>query len=832
MQETKKSRKKFGYFKKKQYFCGRFRPAKRADYTLYIIYIIEMARYLLRHFAANRINQYSFMSKNLVIVESPAKAKTIEKFLGADYRVLSSQGHIRDIEGQGRNSLGIDFEHGYEPNYVVDPSKHRLIETLRSESKKADMVWLASDEDREGEAIAWHLKEVLNLDPAHTKRVVFHEITKNAILHAIENPRDIDYNLVNAQQARRVLDRIVGFHLPPILWRKIATGLSAGRVQSVAVRLVVEREEEIETFVSAPQYRITADFMGVDALGEEAVLHTELNHRFTTKDEAIAFLEQIKDASFRLESIQKKPGRKSPAPPFTTSYLQQEAARKLRFPVAKTMRVAQALYESGKITYMRTDSVNLSSLAINTAKQEVIKEYGERYHQARQYKTASKSAQEAHEAIRPTYMEHPTISGTPDEKNLYQLIWKRTLASQMADAEVETTRMEVSISGCPYTFIASGEVVLFDGFMRVYEQTNEASEKEEAEVSILPQMLEKQELKMNETVALQVFTKAPQRYNEATLVKKMEDLGIGRPSTYATIIETIQQRKYVENGNVSGTKRQYDYIVMRNGRITEKKKQEIVGADSRKLLPTDLGRATNAFLVEQFPEILSYDFTSNSEKQFDEIAEGNADWHETVDTFYHTFQPLIKDVPAGRIAARELGIDPATGLTVIAKISKNGPCIQLGSAEDDEKPRFVGVPKNLSIYTITLTEALKLFEHALPYTLGTYNGQEVVVGSAKYGPFIRIGQEFISIPKTLDPLTITMDDAKMLIERRKQMALPIHVFGDIQVLNGRFGPYIKCGDKNYKIPQSVNAETLTEAACRDIINQPASHPKKSPAKSK
>ena len=766
------------------------------------------------------------MSKNLVIVESPAKAKTIEKFLGDDFHVLSSQGHIRDIEGQGKNSLGIDFKHGYEPNYVVDSSKEHLIQTLRSEAAKAEMVWLASDEDREGEAIAWHLKEVLHLKPEHTRRVVFHEITKSAILHAIENPRDIDYNLVNAQQARRVLDRIVGFELSPVLWRKIATGLSAGRVQSVAVRLVVEREEEIEQFVSTDQYRITADFVGTDAQGNAAVLHTELNHRFLTQEEAMAFLEQIKTASFRLESIQKKPGKKSPAPPFTTSSLQQEAARKLRFPVAKTMRIAQALYESGKITYMRTDSVNLSSLAINTAKQEVIKDYGEAYHQMRQYKTASKGAQEAHEAIRPTYMEHRTISGSADEKNLYELIWKRTLASQMADAEVETTRMEVSVSDSPYVFAASGEVVLFDGFLKVYNGNassddagmNDGAEGEDMDtVNTLPQMPEGQALKMRETLATQTYSKAPQRYNEATLVKKMEELGIGRPSTYATIIETIQQRKYVENGNIAGVKRPYACFVLKNGKISEKKKQEMVGAESHKLLPTDLGRAANSFLVEQFPEILSYDFTSNSEKQFDEVAEGNADWRETVDQFYQTFEPLIKKVPSGKIAARVLGIDPKTGLEVSAKIAKNGPCIQLGSTDSDEKPKFVSLPKGLSIYTITLPEALELFEHALPYTLGEIDGQEVIVGSAKYGPFIRIGSEFISIPKNIDPMTITMDEAKQLIAKKKQLAEPIHVFGDIQVLNGRFGAYIRQGEQNFKIPRTIKAEELTEAACKEII---------------
>lgn len=758
------------------------------------------------------------MSKNLVIVESPAKAKTIEKFLGEDFHVLSSQGHIRDIEGQGKNSLGIDFQNGYEPNYVIDATKERLINTLSTEAKKADTVWLASDEDREGEAIAWHLKEVLKLEPEHTKRIVFHEITKNAILEAIQHPRDIDYNLVNAQQARRVLDRIVGFELSPILWRKISTGLSAGRVQSVAVRLVVEREEEIESFRSTDQYRITAIFEGQDAQGAKAVLQTELNHRFPTKEEAMAFLEHMKTASFTLQSIQKKPGRKYPAPPFTTSSLQQEAAKKLRFPVAKTMRIAQSLYESGKITYMRTDSTNLSSLAISTAKQEIIKEYGEQYHQVRQYKTSQKGAQEAHEAIRPTYMENHTISGSADEKNLYGLIWKRTLASQMAEAQVETTRMEVSVSGSPYSFIASGEVVLFDGFMRVYVQTNDSETDNENEGNnLLPQMTEGEALKTQEALAQQTFTKAPQRYNEATLVRKMEELGIGRPSTYATIIETIQQRKYVENGNVSGQKRTYELISMKNGKIAEKKKQEMVGADSHKLMPTDLGRATNTFLVDQFPEILSYEFTSKSETQFDEIAEGNADWRNTVDQFYKTFEPSIKGVEPGKIAARELGVDPKSGLPVSAKIAKNGPCIQLGSTDSEDKPKFVSLPKGMSIYTITLEEALELFEHALPYTLGEIDGKEVIVGSAKYGPFIRVDQDFISIPKNIDPLTITLEQAQELIDKKKQLMEPIHVFGNIQVLHGRYGAYIKQGDVNYKIPHGTEAEELTEEKCKEII---------------
>ncbi|MCQ2334488.1 MAG: type I DNA topoisomerase [Paludibacteraceae bacterium] len=769
------------------------------------------------------------MSKNLVIVESPAKAKTIEKFLGEGYHVLSSQGHIRDIAGIGKNSMGIDFQNGYMPNYVLDESKQKLIQSLRTEAKKADTVWLASDEDREGEAIAWHLKEVLNLKPANTKRIVFHEITKEAIQNAILTPRDIDYNLVNAQQARRVMDRIVGFELSPILWRKIATGLSAGRVQSVAVRLIVEREQEIEDFKATPQYRVNADFIGKDASGKEVVLHTELSHRFATEEETLAFLESCKDAEFMVQDIQKKPGKKSPAPPFTTSLLQQEAARKLHFPVSKTMRIAQSLYEAGKITYMRTDSVNLSQLAINTSKKEILSEFGESYHKMRTYKTNAKGAQEAHEAIRPTYMDARTIQGTSDEKHLYELIWKRTLASQMADAQVETTRIEVSNSKNPYLFVASGEVVVFDGFMRMYVQSTDDDEQES---NSLPLMIKGSVLKAAETIAQEVFTKAPQRYNEGSLVKRMEELGIGRPSTYATIIETIQSRGYVENGNVPGSKREYQVLTLKNGKITSKHKHEMVGADSHKLLPSDLGRISNNFLVEQFPEVLSYDFTAEAEMSFDQIAEGQADWQKVVDSFYNTFHPSIEDVPVGKIPGRELGVDPQTGMPVTAKISKGGPCVQLGSTESDEKPRFASIPKGKSIYTITLEEALELFSHSLPYTLGEIDGKEVIVGSAKYGPFIRIDNGtssplFVSIPKNIDPLSITIEQASELIAKKQQSSEPIHVFGDIQVLHGRYGAYIKCGEKNYKIPHTQNVEELTEEACRAIIAATPDNPEKS-----
>ena len=770
------------------------------------------------------------MSKNLVIVESPTKARTIEKFLGKDYHVMSSQGHIRDIEGQGKSNIGIDFEHGYAPNYVIDPQKRSLLEQLRTEAAKADTVWLASDEDREGEAIAWHLKEVLNLGDKPTKRIVFHEITKSAIQHAIEEPRDIDYNLVNAQQARRVLDRIVGYELSPVLWKKVTTGLSAGRVQSVAVRLVVEREREIENFRTTEQYRVLADFTGRNP-GDASVLHTELNHRFATKQEALDFLQSCQHADFKIQSVQKKPGRRVPAPPFTTSSLQQEAARKLKFPVSKTMRLAQALYEAGRITYMRTDSVNLSGLALGTAKQEILSEFGDKYLHTRQYQTHSKGAQEAHEAIRPSYIDVRSTGNNADERRLYELIWKRTIASQMADAEVETTRIEVAMAGQPYLFVATGEVMLFDGFMRVYIQSTDDEENEAT--NILPHMALNEQLRAAEVTALQTYSKPPYRYNEATLVKKMEELGIGRPSTYASIIETIQTRKYVERGSVLGRKRDYNVLTLKGGKISDRLKQETYGSDLQKLLPTDLGRMTNDFLVDQFPDILSYDFTATEEENFDRIAAGQADWVQTVDTFYKAFHPMLSRVPAGKVSGRELGIDPATGEKVFAKISKIGPCIQLGDS-DTEKPRFVSLQKGQSIYTITLDEALELFKTALPYTLCTIDGDEVVVGEGKYGPYLRYKGKFISIPKGLDPLTLTEQDAVALLEKQKQTEEPIHIFGDIQVLNGRYGAYIKTPQGNYRIPKNTDVEHLTEERCRQIIasEEPAGKSKPRSAKSR
>ena len=743
------------------------------------------------------------MSKNLVIVESPHKADTIGKFLGKEYHVLSSQGHVRDIEAVGKNSLGIDFEHGYMPHYAIDPHKERLIEELQREAKKADTVWLASDEDREGEAIAWHLKEVLGLETKDTKRIVFHEITKPAILEAIEHPRDIDYNLVNAQQARRVLDRIVGFELSPILWKKVTTGLSAGRVQSVAVRLIVEKEREIESFRASSAYRISADFIGVNP-GDASVLRCELNHRFSHKKDAIEFLESLSTAQFIVRDVQRKPVTHMPAPPFTTSSLQQEAARKLKFNVSKTMRLAQSLYESGKITYMRTDSVNLSTLALATSKEVITEQYGKEYVHTRQFRTKSKGAQEAHEAIRPTYMSTLTAGANRDEQRLYELIWKRTISSQMAEAESEKTTIEVSIHGSKYAFVATGEVVTFDGFTRVYVQS---TDEESEERRILPAMSKRERLKMVGAEAVQTYAKPPFRYNDATLVKRMEELGIGRPSTYATIIETIQKVKYVEKGSVAGQKRDTAILTLKNGIVTEKQKSELYGAESQRFLPTDLGYITNDFLVAHFPSILSYDFTAHEEEQFDKIAVGRADWQETVDKFYKTLQPLLSSIPSGKVEGRMLGNDPVSGEPVVAKISKIGPCVQIGDATND-KPRFASLKKGQSIYSITLSEALELFKNALPISLGEFEGKEVIVGEGKYGPYVHYDKLFISIPKGKDPLALKIDEAIALIREKQEATTPIHQWGEIQVLRSKYGAYIHTPEGNYRISKSTNAEAM------------------------
>ena len=759
------------------------------------------------------------MSKNLMIVESPSKGKTIAKYLGKDFRLMSSQGHVRDIEGIGKNSIGIDFENGYAPNYVIDKEKEQLVESLRQEAMKADKVWLASDPDREGEAIAWHIQEILQLPKEKVCRITFNDTTKESILESINHPRDIDYNLVNAQQARRVMDRLVGFELSPVLWKKVITGLSAGRVQSVAVRLIVEREREIEEFVPTASYRLSAEFFGTALNGETTSFKTELNHRFATKQEAMAFLESCKDATYTLSSVTHKPGHRAPAPPFTTSTLQQEAVRKLHFSVSKTMRLAQSLYEAGHITYMRTDSVNLSGLAINTAKTTILAEYGEQYHKARQYQTKSKNAQEAHEAIRPTYMNVAVAGSNNDERRLYDLIRKRALATQMADVEVDTTRVEVSMSNSPYLWTATHEVITFDGFMRVYTQAadEEIAANNQAAIALLKENVNCQLSTVN---AQETFTKAPMRYHEGSLVDKMDELGIGRPSTYATVIETIQSRKYVERGSVEGVKRSFNVLTLSNGKISDKTKTETVGVDSGKLLPTDLGRIANDFLVEQFPTILSYDFTAQSEESFDAIAAGEANWVQTVDTFYQTFHPLIEQVPAGKMAARLVGHHPETGEPILARITKNGPCVQLGDS-DTEKPKFVSMQKGQSIFTITVDEALTLLANALPRNLGAYNGEDVIIGEGKYGPYVRYVGAFTSLPKNTNPYTITMEEAIAMLEQQKQAEKPIHVFGDMQVLNGRYGAYIKTPQGNYRLPKSTDVQALTEEACRSIVENSA-----------
>ena len=759
------------------------------------------------------------MSKNLMIVESPSKGKTIAKYLGKDFRLMSSQGHVRDIEGIGKNSIGIDFENGYAPNYVIDKDKEQLVESLRQEAMKADKVWLASDPDREGEAIAWHIQEILQLPKEKVCRITFNDTTKESILESINHPRDIDYNLVNAQQARRVMDRLVGFELSPVLWKKVITGLSAGRVQSVAVRLIVEREREIEEFVPTASYRLSAEFFGTALNGETTSFKTELNHRFASKQEAMAFLESCKDATYTLSSVTHKPGHRAPAPPFTTSTLQQEAVRKLHFSVSKTMRLSQSLYEAGHITYMRTDSVNLSGLAINTAKTTILAEYGEQYHKARQYQTKSKNAQEAHEAIRPTYMNVAVAGSNNDERRLYDLIRKRALATQMADVEVDTTRVEVSMSNSPYLWTATHEVITFDGFMRVYTQAadEEIAANNQAAIALLKENVNCQLSTVN---AQETFTKAPMRYHEGSLVDKMDELGIGRPSTYATVIETIQSRKYVERGSVEGVKRSFNVLTLSNGKISDKTKTETVGVDSGKLLPTDLGRIANDFLVEQFPTILSYDFTAQSEESFDAIAAGEANWVQTVDTFYQTFHPLIQQVPAGKMAARLVGHHPETGEPILARITKNGPCVQLGDS-DTEKPKFVSMQKGQSIFTITVDEALTLLANALPRNLGAYNGEDVIIGEGKYGPYVRYAGAFTSLPKNANPYTITMEEAIAMLEQQKQAEKPIHVFGDMQVLNGRYGAYIKTPQGNYRLSKSTDVQALTEEACRSIVENSA-----------
>lgn len=772
------------------------------------------------------------MQKKLVIVESPAKAKTIEKFLGEDYKVMSSYGHIRDLKTK---EFSVDIEHDYTPQYVIPIDKRKLVSELKNASAKVEQVLLASDEDREGEAIAWHLSEALNLKPETTRRIVFHEITKNAILHALAHPRGIDINLVNAQQARRVLDRIVGFELSPILWRKVKPALSAGRVQSVAVRLLVDREREIQQFVPTASYRVTADFILSDG---KTVLKTELNRRLNDQDEAQEFLTACMQADFVIDDITTKPFTKSPAPPFTTSTLQQEAARKLGFSVSQTMTVAQHLYESGHITYMRTDSFNLSNLALGTAKEVITETYGTKYHRLRRYQTKSKGAQEAHEAIRPTYMKQSTINGSLQEKRLYDLIYKRTLACQMADAELERTTISIGISNKKEKFVAVGEVIRFDGFLHVYMESPDDDAENEQNNGLLPPVSLNEALKAEEIVATERFTQRPPRYTEAALVRRMEELGIGRPSTYAPTIQTIQNREYVIRSEKPGEERRFNILTLRNRRILSRMKKEIVGVDRNKLIPTDIGMVVNDFLMEYFPDVLDYNFTASVEKEFDAIAEGDLIWTKALDKFYKFFHPIVEATSALRterkIGERHLGIDPASGEPVFVKIGRFGPVAQIGQGKSDDnkdvpKPRFTSLRKEQSIESITLEEALKLFE--LPRTVGEFEAEEIVAAIGRFGPFIRHNGKFIAIPKPQDPLTITEKEAVELIEnmRAKEAQRFIKQFEeepDLEVLNGRFGPYIKFQGNNYRIPKNVDPAKLTLKECHTIIGNAPEKPEK------
>ncbi|MBP3353550.1 MAG: type I DNA topoisomerase [Bacteroidales bacterium] len=767
------------------------------------------------------------MQSNLVIVESPAKAKTIEKFLGKEYKVLSSYGHIRDLK---KRDFSIDVEKGFMPIYEIPSDKKQVVDTLKKAAKEADMVWLASDEDREGEAIAWHLYEVLGLTPEKTRRIVFHEITKNAILSAIENPRKIDENLVNAQQARRVLDRIVGFELSPILWRKIKPALSAGRVQSVAVRLIVEREREIEKFSPEASFRVTAIFK--DAGGNK--MKGELIFRPANETDAEALLSKLSTDEFTVTDITVKPLQKYPAPPFTTSTLQQEAARKLGFTVSQTMRVAQHLYEAGLITYMRTDSVNLSSLAINTAKETIINLFGEKYSNPHNFHTSSKGAQEAHEAIRPTYIANREIDGNSQEKRLYDLIWKRTVASQMSNAQTEKTTIGVEAVNGKEKFVITGEVIKFDGFLHLYGETSNDEENEkENESNVLPIVNKGDMLTLYSGEAVERFTMAPPRYSEASLVHKLEELGIGRPSTYAPTISTIQQREYVERGNKSGDKRQYKIITLKKGKITSAEKSENVGGDKGKLIPTDIGMVVNDYLIENFPDILNYNFTAEVEEEFDRIADGDNTWNSSIASFYETFHPEVINASAqhsdNKVGERILGTDPTTGRRVSVKIGRFGPVVQIGTADEEEKPIFASLMTGQTLNNITLDEALKLF--ALPRTLGKFEDKEVVIGVGKFGPYIRHNGKFTSLPKEYKPLEITLEEASQLIvaKRDEDNSRIIKTFEEeptLQIINGRYGAYIAYNKSNYKLPKGAVAEELTLDDCKKIIAEQGEKPAK------
>ena len=783
------------------------------------------------------------MQKNLVIVESPAKAKTIEKFLGKDFKVMSSYGHIRDLK---KKELSID-ETTLEPEYEIPDEKKKLVTELKTQAKKAEKVWLASDEDREGEAISWHLCEVLGLDEEKTSRIVFHEITKPAILEAIEHPRHLDMNLVNAQQARRVLDRLVGFKLSPVLWRKVKPALSAGRVQSVAVRLIVERERDIQAFQSEAFYSVSGVFAVQNADGSQSEVKAQLSTRLKDQKEVYAFLEQCKNAAFVVDSVQKKPLKRTPAPPFTTSTLQQEAARKLGFTVSQTMMVAQHLYENGLITYMRTDSVNLSGLCINASKEEIASLYGEQYSKPRQYHTSSKGAQEAHEAIRPTYMNQAAIEGTAQERKLYDLIWKRTIASQMADAELEKTTVDIKVTtdvnvqtNAPLPmFTAQGEVVRFDGFLKVYrESTDDDDQLEKQRVGddiaanepghMLPPLKEGETLTRRQILATERFTQGPQRYTEASLVHKLEELGIGRPSTYAPTISTIQQREYVQKGDKKGEERSFTIISLKGKLVSEKERKEVVGNEKGKLLPTDIGMVVNDYLMKNFPNIMDYNFTAKVEQDFDRIAEGDETWKKMLKSFDKGFEPTVDKAMNTRtehkVGERVLGQDPRSHRPVSVKIGRFGPVVQIGSADDKEKPLFAQLPKNMSMETITLDEAMELFK--LPRQVGEYEGLPVTIGAGRFGPYVLHDKKYTSLPKDADPMSITLEECIQLIEghRKEEADKHLRVFVEddkLEVINGRYGPYLAYDGKNYRLPKSMHerAKELSYDECMAIINK-------------
>lgn len=764
------------------------------------------------------------MSKNLIIVESPAKAKTINKFLGSDYVVTSCYGHIRDLPDSG---LNIDIENNFEPNYVVSEDKEKVIKELKKLAKAADEIYLATDEDREGEAISWHLCDVLKLNPKKAKRITYTEVTKEAIIHAVENPRLINMDLVNAQQARRVLDRLVGYEISPVLWKKVRPSLSAGRVQSVAVRLIVEREREIRNFTPVPSFKVVAYFFVTDSNGKKASFKAERASNFKTQADAEKFLKEVVGATFNVSAIEKKPGKRSPSAPFTTSTLQQEASSKLGFSVLNTMRVAQRLYENGHITYMRTDSTNLSETALTALEKEIKKKYGKEYFEQRTYLTKSAGAQEAHEAIRPSHIELPTVDAESDEQRLYELIWKRTIASQMADAKIEKTIIDIKNDKNKETLQAKAEVILFEGFLKVYiQEVDEDAEVDEEAEALIPPVKEGQELGLKEIIATERFTKAAARYTEAALVKKLEELGIGRPSTYAPTISTIQKRGYVLKEPREGVERKYNVITLRDNKIVNETKTEITGAEKNKLFPTDIGLLVTDFLVENFKDVLDYNFTADVELQFDKVAEGKKVWSKMIGDFYKPFHRTVETTTkdAERVSGEKLlGTDPASGEPLIVRMGKFGPMAQIGKADEEtgKKARFAKLRANQSIETITFEEALELFR--LPRTIGQLEGKDVKVSIGRFGPYVQLDKLFVSIPKTFDPYTITFEDAQTLIreKREKDAARLILNFESegIQVLNGRYGPFIKKDKDNYKIPKGTEAKDLTLEEIQEIIKE-------------